>query len=280
MERYEAKRAVIIGGTSGIGLATATMLLDGGARVLVTARGFSWCDGELASQLRFAWGHAHRPRVDEGPVTARASRGASIAGRRYQRKSTFDSGGQDAVRQRRIRDSAGELKSGDKHGVDADRTIPREVSAHPVNGTLGSFRINVCDHEPCATCQKLAPGRRADTSVAAGDQNDLAIQVVCRAAHLMPRFGRRDTRPLRRIMAIEVASAPRSRSGSRPRARRCIWSTFQPRLGSAVALASARDTPTANSISLGRHGAVTSGRCSMVPPLFAPFLGRPLACAR
>ena len=38
MERYEAKRVVIIGGTSGIGLATAKMLLDGGARVLVTGR--------------------------------------------------------------------------------------------------------------------------------------------------------------------------------------------------------------------------------------------------
>ena len=38
MERYEAKRAVIIGGTSGIGLATAKMLLDGGAHVLVTGR--------------------------------------------------------------------------------------------------------------------------------------------------------------------------------------------------------------------------------------------------
>jgi NAD(P)-dependent dehydrogenase (short-subunit alcohol dehydrogenase family) len=38
MERYEGKRAVIIGGTSGIGLATAKMLLDGGASVLVTGR--------------------------------------------------------------------------------------------------------------------------------------------------------------------------------------------------------------------------------------------------
>jgi NADP-dependent 3-hydroxy acid dehydrogenase YdfG len=38
MARYEAKRAVIIGGTSGMGLATAKMLLDGGARVLVTGR--------------------------------------------------------------------------------------------------------------------------------------------------------------------------------------------------------------------------------------------------
>ena len=36
MERYRDKKAVIIGGTSGMGLATAKMLLDGGARVLVT----------------------------------------------------------------------------------------------------------------------------------------------------------------------------------------------------------------------------------------------------
>ena len=38
MERHEGKKAVIIGGTSGIGLATAKMLVDGGARVLVTGR--------------------------------------------------------------------------------------------------------------------------------------------------------------------------------------------------------------------------------------------------
>lgn len=38
MKLYEAKRAVIIGGTSGMGLATAKMLLDGGARVQVTGR--------------------------------------------------------------------------------------------------------------------------------------------------------------------------------------------------------------------------------------------------
>ncbi len=38
MERYQDKKVVIIGGTSGMGLATALMLLDGGARVLVTGR--------------------------------------------------------------------------------------------------------------------------------------------------------------------------------------------------------------------------------------------------
>jgi len=38
MERYEMMRAVIIGGTSGIGLATAKLLADRGAQVLVTGR--------------------------------------------------------------------------------------------------------------------------------------------------------------------------------------------------------------------------------------------------
>ncbi|OIQ81436.1 cyclopentanol dehydrogenase [mine drainage metagenome] len=38
MDRYQDKKVVIIGGTSGMGLATAKMLLNGGARVLVTGR--------------------------------------------------------------------------------------------------------------------------------------------------------------------------------------------------------------------------------------------------
>src|SRR5271169_2985831 len=38
MQQYQGKKVVIIGGTSGMGLATAKMLLDGGARVLVTGR--------------------------------------------------------------------------------------------------------------------------------------------------------------------------------------------------------------------------------------------------
>ena len=38
MERYQGKKAVIIGGAAGMGLATAKMLLDEGARVLVTGR--------------------------------------------------------------------------------------------------------------------------------------------------------------------------------------------------------------------------------------------------
>ena len=38
MERYKDKKAVIVGGTTGIGLATAKMLMNGGASVLVTGR--------------------------------------------------------------------------------------------------------------------------------------------------------------------------------------------------------------------------------------------------
>lgn len=38
MDQYNGKQVVVIGGTSGIGLTTAKMLLEGGARVLVTGR--------------------------------------------------------------------------------------------------------------------------------------------------------------------------------------------------------------------------------------------------
>lgn len=50
MARYQGKRAVITGGTSGIGLATAKLLVDEGARVLVTGRtkaGLERTRGEL-----------------------------------------------------------------------------------------------------------------------------------------------------------------------------------------------------------------------------------------
>jgi len=50
MKRYEGKKVVIIGGTSGMGLATAKMLLDGGARVVVTGRSK---EGVESSQKEF-----------------------------------------------------------------------------------------------------------------------------------------------------------------------------------------------------------------------------------
>ena len=63
MDRCEAKKAVIIGGTSGIGLATAKMLVDGGARV-VTGRSKAGLDstfkrtlGRLTSRFRATRAH-------------------------------------------------------------------------------------------------------------------------------------------------------------------------------------------------------------------------------
>jgi NAD(P)-dependent dehydrogenase (short-subunit alcohol dehydrogenase family) len=54
MQRYQDKKVVIIGGTSGMGLATAKRLLDGGARVLVTGRS----EAGLASAHRELGKHA------------------------------------------------------------------------------------------------------------------------------------------------------------------------------------------------------------------------------
>src|SRR5271168_141912 len=51
MERYQGKKVVIIGGTSGMGLATAKMLLDRAARVLVTGRSQAGLDS-AQKQLR------------------------------------------------------------------------------------------------------------------------------------------------------------------------------------------------------------------------------------
>lgn len=64
MARYQDKKVVILGGTSGMGLATAKMLLDGGARVLVTGRSQAGLDSAkqelgtdaLAAQVKAEFG--------------------------------------------------------------------------------------------------------------------------------------------------------------------------------------------------------------------------------
>lgn len=48
MNRYAQKRVVITGGSSGLGLATAQLLVDGGARVLITGRDESALESALA----------------------------------------------------------------------------------------------------------------------------------------------------------------------------------------------------------------------------------------
>jgi NAD(P)-dependent dehydrogenase (short-subunit alcohol dehydrogenase family) len=60
MERYQAKRAVIIGGTSGMGLATAKMLLDGGARRV--ARRPAWNRRSMSLERTPSWFRATRVR--------------------------------------------------------------------------------------------------------------------------------------------------------------------------------------------------------------------------
>ena len=63
MERYQGKKVVIIGGTSGMGLATAKMLLDGGARVLVTGRSKAGLESRRKSLERTpSWFRATRAR--------------------------------------------------------------------------------------------------------------------------------------------------------------------------------------------------------------------------
>ena len=68
MERYETKirneAAVIIGGTSGMGLATAKMLIDGGARVLVTGRSQAGLESGAGTSLArtSSWFRATRVR--------------------------------------------------------------------------------------------------------------------------------------------------------------------------------------------------------------------------
>ena len=64
MELYEGKKAVIIGGTSGMGLATAKMLLDGGARVLVTGRSQAGLDSAQKELGRTPSGFERRALVD------------------------------------------------------------------------------------------------------------------------------------------------------------------------------------------------------------------------
>ena len=67
MERYQDKKVVIIGGTSGMGLATAKMLLDGGARVVVTGRskaGLESAEKELGKGAVTASSEFHSAELD------------------------------------------------------------------------------------------------------------------------------------------------------------------------------------------------------------------------
>ncbi|WP_152399052.1 SDR family oxidoreductase [Paenibacillus cellulositrophicus] len=81
--KYEGKRVVITGGSSGFGLETAKMLVDGGARVLITGRTQSTLDSALkqlgynavavvsdASSLRDIEALATRVKAEFGTIDA------------------------------------------------------------------------------------------------------------------------------------------------------------------------------------------------------------------
>ena len=73
MEPYQGKRAVVIGATSRMGLATAEMLLDGGARLLVTGRskaGVEAAEKELGKRAIVVSGDA-RSLTDIGALAVR-----------------------------------------------------------------------------------------------------------------------------------------------------------------------------------------------------------------
>lgn len=63
MKDYQGKNAVVVGGTHGMGLATAKMLVEGGARVLVTGRNAA--NVEAAAKELGAQAHALRSDITE-----------------------------------------------------------------------------------------------------------------------------------------------------------------------------------------------------------------------
>jgi NAD(P)-dependent dehydrogenase (short-subunit alcohol dehydrogenase family) len=84
MERYQDKKVVIIGGTSGMGLATAKMLMDEGARVLVTGRsqaGLESAEKELGKDALVVSSDARALRPSSTPSTCSSSTPGSASGR-------------------------------------------------------------------------------------------------------------------------------------------------------------------------------------------------------
>ena len=66
MTRYADKKAIVIGGTAGIGLATVQALLAGGAQVLLTGQ----TERNLAAARRELGPRAHVVRSDVGELAA------------------------------------------------------------------------------------------------------------------------------------------------------------------------------------------------------------------
>jgi len=77
MKRYASKRAVIIGGTHCMGLTTAKMLLDEGARVLVTGRSQAGLESARRALGGRKVAQGQSVGQDAGSVLRRSARGAA-----------------------------------------------------------------------------------------------------------------------------------------------------------------------------------------------------------
>ena len=75
--RYEGKNAVIVGGTHGMGLATARMLIERGARVLITGRDPS----NIESARKALGGQVHTVQSDASEMSDIALLGAIVGQR-------------------------------------------------------------------------------------------------------------------------------------------------------------------------------------------------------
>ncbi len=75
--RYQGKNAVIIGGTHGMGLATANLLLEGGAKVLITGRN----PANIETARKTLGGQAHAVQSDASDMNDIALLGAIVGQR-------------------------------------------------------------------------------------------------------------------------------------------------------------------------------------------------------
>lgn len=201
MDRYDGRRAVITGGTSGMGLATAALLADRGARVLVTGR----TEAGLASA---------RQRLGPDAIVVR-----SDAGSRSDIEALAD----------RVRADLGAVDLLFLNAGGA-RSVPFEATPEDVYDEL--FAVNA--KGPYFTVQKLAPlladgsGVVLTTSVmdvkglphtSAYAASKAALRSMARtlARELLPRNirvnavspGPIDTPILGRTMSTEAAEAAR-----------------------------------------------------------------------
>ena len=110
MGQYDGKRVVITGGTSGIGLATAKLLLDQGARVLVTGRAKKALDSareELGKNAIVMSSDATLlPDIDALAARAKSEFGTDVSGQFFASAPKRVTGPMEAMRHPHFHDRA------------------------------------------------------------------------------------------------------------------------------------------------------------------------------